>query len=280
MKKHLILLASALIIPLFSLAQLQAVSRHELSVFGMLGLTSLKHDKNKGNLGGGGGVAYAYLRNDRWSFVGGVEYASFSSSYSSDNFVRQDKQQYSYNGAVEEMYLISSYVGYKEKLTARYLHVPLMVRFQRPIRYDSKTKLYIAAGVKLGAALKSGYEITAKNLTLSGYFPKTDQTFIDMPNHGFDSNNYAISNDLSLGFNAALGAEIGLRHLINKRVALYTGIYADYGLLNVASSASDNEATQPTLQPNNSFQADKISLQAVGVKVQLSFDLTKQPCNC
>lgn len=273
MKKRILSIALLLI----AMRTLAEPIQHELSGYGMFGLSSLSYAgrEYRHGLGGGGGVGYAVFFNETWGLTLGVEAATFSTSLRNEQLEWRDVQQYRYGGVTEEMHLISIYANYREELSALYLHVPLMAQLH--ISVNQRYAFYAAAGVKLGLALRDSYAVSIESLTTIGYFPETDQTFADMPNHGFSTrNNLTTSGSLGLKVDLSPTVEAGLRSRLSERMALYAGFYLTYGLLNVLPDA---DFAAP-LQPGSSILASELHLLSAGVKLKFAFSLSRKKCRC
>ncbi|GHT10838.1 hypothetical protein AGMMS4956_02970 [Bacteroidia bacterium] len=275
------------LLPIFlllaSIAAAQETTQ-EISVYGTGGLSTLQYKSAQGKvslgIGGGGGVGYTFFFNPQWGFNIGVEVALFNASASGAAITGSSKEIYDY-GRIEDTYFNSTYSDYKEKQRAVYLQVPLMAQFQT----GADNKFYAAAGVKVGIALAGSYATTANQLVLSGYFPATEQTFADVPEVGYVSKEHpTTSGELDFGFNLSLAAEVGARWRLSGYISLYTGLYVDYGLLNVAPKKTTalvhrpsenltafayNSLLTATLPAGN--YVDKINLFSAGLKVKLSF---------
>ncbi|GHT73872.1 hypothetical protein FACS189456_4780 [Bacteroidia bacterium] len=281
------------LLPILLLASSIAVAQeatHEISVYGNGGLSTLQYKSTQGNvqlgMGGGGGVGYTYFFAPQWGFNTGVEVAVFGASASSVAITGSSKEIYDFN-RIEETYFNSTYTDYAETQRAVYLQVPLMAQFQ----IGEDNKFYAAAGVKVGVALAGSYETTAQSLVLSGYFPTTEQTFAGVPEVGYVTQDpfTSQSGKLDFGFNLSLAAEAGIRwwNIGLSNVALYAGVYVDYGLLNVAPKKAAALVHRPTddltafaynslltaTLPAGSSYVDKVNLLSAGVKMRVGFEL-------
>jgi hypothetical protein len=282
------------LLPILLLASGIAVAQetmHEISIYGIGGVSALQYKPAQGGakpgIGGGGGVGYSCFFAPQWSFNTGVEAALFNASVSGAEITGSSKEIYNY-GRVEETYFNSTYSDYKETQRAVYLQVPLMASFSPSLwGGDGGGAFYAAAGVKVGVALAGSYETTANRLVLSGYFPKTGQTFEEAPEVGLRTiNQPTASGKLDFGFNLSLSAEMGVCWNLGEHTALYTGVYVDYGLLNIAPKKTTALVHRPTDDLNNfacnslltatlptGNYVDKLNLFSAGVKVRVGFRL-------
>jgi outer membrane protein OmpA-like peptidoglycan-associated protein len=132
-----------------------------------------------------------------------------------------------------------NYSNYRETQRAVYLNVPLMGQWNTH-GFSEYIDFYAQAGFKLGFAVDGSYSLTAGKLVNSGDLDiLMGHPFTDMPEHNFIEEvgpNY--DGSLSFGFNLALSAEAGVKWRLAERLWVYTGLFIDYGLLNIAPSAS------------------------------------------
>jgi hypothetical protein len=269
--------------------------RHEISIYGTYGCSLLSgsyagdvflSEKDFGKLSGGGGVAYTFFFHPKWGITTGAEIAFFNATARSEKMDESTAETYSYNGVTEPMTFNSTMEDYEETQRATYIHIPLLLQFQTAGRH----KLYMAAGAKVGFAFSGEYETSAANLTTNGYLPTSAQTFTNMPNHGFTTvQNLTYTGTVDFGLDVSLAAEMGTRWAMGKHIALYTGVYLDYGLLNVAQKTTttglvDYRPTTPSefayssvlvaQQPSTgAAYVDKVSLFSAGIKMRLTFVL-------
>jgi hypothetical protein len=278
--------------------------KHEFSIYGMTGYSSLLYDLNPeaisandgktysaGNdLTGGIGIGYTYSFSSKVGLATGLEFASFATTTNVENLSGRSQEGYSYGSRREEMFFHSEISRYKETQSTRYLHIPLLVEY-RMQDDEEKYRWFMAAGAKFGFSLSGKYKSKADRLTTYGYFPETNQTFRNMPEHGFLTiTNPSWDGSQKQGFNVSLSAEAGLRiNLTDKwrHWRLYTGIYIDYGLTNVSPPKTNaalvgyNNSTPEIFAYNSIITAkqpstdliyvDKINLIAIGVKMKLGF---------
>jgi hypothetical protein len=300
MKKYLVII--------LSISTLSAVAQHELSVYGFGGVSNLRYvpaafiDKSLG-LGGGAGVGYTYFLGKRWGIVTGAEVAIFSATAKAGTINGTQEISDPTAGSIPDYTFEYQYIDYKEKQRAIYLQVPLMLSFtaiknkdrcgcehldkykkwdkSRGLDIDKAERrnkaFYIAAGVKLGFAHTGSANATAARLstrgTFAGYAPMED-----MDEYGFSHiEPYTVKSDITLGFNLALALEMGIKFALNAKINLYTGLYLDYGLLDVAPNkavflqySKDGRAVISNSLLSSDY-VDKVNLLSAGVKVRIGF---------
>jgi len=269
-------------------------AQHEVSVYGTAGASKLNMNISDGTTGGssfsgGAGLSYTLSLNPKWGLTTGVELASFSTTIDVENISESSQFNYSYDGRTEAMTFKSELRGYQEAVKATYLQIPLMAQFSLPAM--TKHKWYAAAGVKLGFAISGNYETTAKSFVTSGYFPRTEETLTDIPQHGFvNLSNQSWTGDTDFGFNLSLAIETGFRWTLADSWGIYTGVFVDYGLTDVSDGVKNKKIVQyenakipETFSYNSiisstqtsSVFVDKINLFSVGLKVKIAFGKSK-----
>lgn len=266
--------------------------RHEISIYGTLSRAFLMNDYRSYNvsfagdytdkLSGSGGVGYTFFFHRHWGIATGAEVAFFRTALLA-RIPESSLETYSYGGATEPMVFNSTLNAYQETQRATYIHIPLMLQFQTAGRH----KFYLAAGAKAGLALSGKYEASAASLETSGYFPGSGQTFTNMPNHGFTTVwNPSWTGAVDFGLNVSAAAETGARWAMGKHAALYTGVYLDYGLLDVAPEKTAGVVSYQPAKPSefvhNSLLAaydpttktayvKEVNLFSAGIKIRLAF---------
>ncbi|GHU60862.1 hypothetical protein FACS1894121_1600 [Bacteroidia bacterium] len=184
--------------------------------------------KVAGGVGGGAGFGYTYFMTPQWGISTGLEFSLASATLTADKY--QEKYELP---SFHNMTFISDFVGYEEKQSATYLHIPLMLRFQT----TGTHRFQVGAGLKVGFALSGSYDVAIKSLTTSGNFPKTEITVVDESQHALTTYpNVPYSGDLSLGLNVGIAIDAGMRWGLSEKLGLYTGVYFDYGVVNILPS--------------------------------------------
>jgi hypothetical protein len=290
MKKYVLLpILASMMAPAMAQVQPPAkVQRHEVSIYGTFGWASLWHTSSGLSSSGesfdklGGGAGYTFFFHPQWGITTGAEVAIFGTTMHGKKITGSVPETYSYGADTEPMYFNSKLKDYEETQRATYIHIPLLLQFQTAGYH----KFYMAVGAKAGFALSGKYEATAASLETSGYLPESAQTFTNMPNHGFTTvRKPSWTGTLDLGLNVALAVEIGARWAMGKHVALYTGLYADYGLLDVLPEKTAGLVNYQPAKPtefiyrsvlsakklsDDTVYVDKMNLFSMGIKVRLA----------
>jgi len=245
--------------------------------------------KSSSKLGGAVGlrVDFPFRFTERLSFRPGVDFAFYYSSFSFDR--QPDTLNVTSNlaGLPDNSFIMATeFRGYKERHTAVYLRVPLMVQYQW------KNGFYLAAGSQLGFRIHSNCRILSDNIVTKGFSNYTNVWYEDLPHHGFGSypnlNQKCGKTDFGFSFSGVV--EVGIRVLDFKNGdKLYFGSFFDYSFKDISKgklskeSIVYNENGTPTLnsillsQKNGNAITDKVQPFAVGVQVRyiLSYPISK-----
>jgi len=269
-----------LLICLLLTVNIATAQSHEFSIYASGGMSNFNYKFDAGTVsggfGGGGGIDYTCNISPQFGITTGVGFAMYGSKATSEGFSGQynafddgDELQFSYTVAT----------GYEETQSATLLTIPVMAQYRAPFGSGS-TSFYAAGGLKLGLPLSAKTLITSKNTT-SGHYLYEDQTYENLPQHGFisDVGISMMKSDVDLGFSTMLSLEAGLRFSLSEKTGLYTGLFFDYGLNSIQKSNDKHvveyQPSAPSLFKNNSIlntgMVDKINLMSVGIKVKIAF---------
>jgi len=267
--------------------------KHEFSIYGGAGASTLTYKTNIGDryirMGGLFGLGYGYFFNPQWGLNTGVEFASYNSRYQ----MKALEDNYSAIDIDNNMFEFRSLANhYKERHSANFIQIPLMVQFQPQ---PDILNYFVALGIKMGIPIKGKYK-SSVDLFNAGYYEYEDYTYYD---HfmGFGDYDDIKSNgtwDFKPSF--LLSAELGYKWKLNNQMSLYTGLYYDLSLNTINKDKSGDRPTNlvaynsenPTNYAVNSViyspytQNDigqpiieKIRPTAMGIKVKLT--LGKDP---
>jgi outer membrane protein OmpA-like peptidoglycan-associated protein len=123
------------------------------------------------------------------------------------------------------------------------------------------------------------YEVTDGEIETKGFYPFKNVLLEDIPHHGFglDDTKYSGTNDRKPAF--AVYLDLGLNHWIKDNLAIYWGVYCNYGLTDLIKSHKqalyDKDANYAGV--HNSNQVDKVRLLAIGAKVGVTIPFGKKP---
>lgn len=126
------------------------------------------------------------------------------------------------------------------------------------------------------------------SIATKGYYPATDVTYDDLLYSGFGKySDINMKEDLDLKVAFMLSAEVGIKSKLSESLKLYTGVFVDYGLNNVAKQGKTfmtYDAQNPSILANESILhshyrsegeaisfVEKVKPIAFGIKVKLAF---------
>lgn len=266
--------------------------KHELSVGVLGGVQALKYDmsvgKSSNKMGGGIGVGYTYFFKEDMGIATGLDLAFYNADIKLADFSGSHAAyDLDLQKDFEFRYTLKNYV---EKQTAFYINIPIMFHYQFASSKD--VKYYLAAGTKIGLPMSGKYKSEGADLITEGYYPHDESTLYEPKFRGFGSF-VTKKNDNELKYKIAisLAIETGVKWKLPNAMALYTGVYLDYGLNDIKKAQKSNASLiqYNPIYPedhifagvaNSSFQsesgsvasmADKINMTSCGVKLRLAF---------
>jgi len=208
----------------------------EIGLSGSAGLSALRFTTAAGvkpshSAGFAFGCDIAVLFTNQWSLRTGVNMASYNA------FVFFDLQETRNLTATplgelpanSRFYMIAEYNRYEEHHEALYLRFLLMIQYRIPI--GTQQHFYVAAGIQTGILANSSYRLRSGDVVIKGYSDFTMQYYEELTVHGFDIySNIRSTSKPNFGI-ALFGAfETGMIWNLNEGMALYTGIFIDYGI--------------------------------------------------
>lgn len=197
----------------------------------------------KPGLSFGAGLGYIYHFNDNWAFQTGVDFALYKyhvyttmdgptdgTIYSGMNYISPGNRNWTSGFA---------YMGFREDATLGSIQIPLMLQWSTPI--SAKHRFYVAGGATLGINVYGKSRQTRdefrsiRNSLL--WYPGNGSEYevLDLQNRANEQR--AVAADSLIVLDKAIldvraSLEVGFRWSLAPGWGLYTGIYADYGLLN------------------------------------------------
>lgn len=261
-----------------SLSSYGQEKKHEISV-AVGGISSfMQEDLPAGGLtpgnGFNAGLRYSYYLNKGLSLGVGVEYQLYKSGASFESVSGQYKTADIEDESFEFRYTATNL---REEQQLSYINIPVSIQFETP----GTTKLYVAAGAKIGFAVSGSYEAKMDNLTTTGYYPQYNVELPSPAFAGFGSfdNVKESKQDLDTKVSYSATFETGIKQIIGQKNAIYLGVYLDYGLNNIYDKKDtniiqySNEIVPVKLQYNtvlNSSYTDKLTLVSYGLKLRFA----------
>ena len=257
------------------LGQNNLLPKYEFTVNGFGGLSTLNYkvdvsnldqravDPLKLGLGGGGGFGFNYFFTDNWALVTGLEAALYRATLTADEMVSLP------TGIRHEL------KEFKETQNYLALQLPIMAQFTFPLDPQGVLHYYFSLGGRIGAALWGNYHQSFERVYGEDVLPLSDRDF---------------KNPLKFAPLNILGSfETGVRWKLGENLGLYTGLYFDYGFLNITPEKNgalftDNNAVyshNSILEAQHFFDnkeeiiatsyTDRVNNLAVGLKIKLAF---------
>jgi outer membrane protein OmpA-like peptidoglycan-associated protein len=237
---------------------------HELAVHAFMGASKIDYPDVGGTLfspGFGAAFSYNFFFLPRWSFLvgGGIHLFNNRGTEVEPNFssdengpVFGDDINDLADGGKDPVYLYYDFRDYSETQWALMLTVPIMLQYQT--NENRNRAFYYAMGLKLGIPFAGTYEGKTSQGRVCGYYPsiwgepregmKFDECNRDYfgegkgENLGFGDFGSVTSNPrLKLGTAFFAALEAGIKWRLYNKLAVYTGVWLDYGLNDVAISA-------------------------------------------
>jgi outer membrane protein OmpA-like peptidoglycan-associated protein len=231
------LLCLAIAAPLGANAQNKVLPKQEFTINGFGGLSTLKYsidgmDVSKG-FAGGAGLGYNLYFSDHWGLTTGLEAALYRATVKADKVTSGEIVNY-----YEENYLSEFAIGkFKETQSTWMVQVPLMLNWLAPLNAAKTTHFYLSAGGRLGYAFEGRYKQSGESLSYTATAISDNGAYSTDP---VAIGAYSDKHCMKFGkWNSMLSAELGLRWKLGSATALYTGVYADYGLTDFAPDASN-----------------------------------------
>lgn len=229
------------------------------------------------------GLGYTYFLNNHWGIITGLE-----GQYSQNSFNLNEGTTLNSNEIDDQTsafeYRVSS-KNYKEN--QQFLSVVIPLLFQYRTDFSNNTGLYFALGAKALFPGKMKVKASADEVAVSGYYPDNNLVIDDLPSHGFGKvSNWQAETTKSLSPSILLSVEGGLKFKLNNNLNLYTGIYFDYGLTDLAKENQYDNVVNYSPNGIDMIQANgvienrnvvqKSNFLSTGIDIKLGFSISKK----
>lgn len=221
------------------------------------------------NFGWNAGLGITYHFTPRLGLVTGAEVAFYKSSvaverlFSAQYIEKYSMSNWSMPGEEGPGSIYNRLDNFRETQQMYYLQVPLMLKYMIPLGKKKAQNFYIAAGGKFGLGLSGSYhqqadlvrfiyhdrfgtQTTNTGWVLLSRLNNNDTYYYyaskDIVNNAYGGAPISAADKLNpawdykakmqLGINVMASVELGFRWALAEGLGLYTGIYADYGLIN------------------------------------------------
>jgi outer membrane protein OmpA-like peptidoglycan-associated protein len=183
--------------------------------------------------GGSLGLLYAFRLKGPFDLITGITGGVYQTQASLPNGTVFTNYQVDDEGSGFQYNMKAE--GYKE--TQRFIAagIPLLLQYQST---GAGTRWYLNAGGKIVFPSTATTQISAQQLTLSGYYPDYNINISNLPQHGFGVlNNWKTTASAVLRPAAALSAATGFSFGLTPGMRLSVGLYVDYGLTALKSKS-------------------------------------------
>jgi outer membrane protein OmpA-like peptidoglycan-associated protein len=194
------------------------------------GLQGMQYQLQNGHVtqlpAGSLGIDYSFRLGNRWDLLTSIIGGLYRTQATLQNGAVFTYDQVDDAGSAFEYRLKPT--GYKETQQFFAAGIPLLLQYHTT---GPGTQWYFDAGGKALFPLSASIQVSAQQLSLSGYYPDYNLEVSNLPQHGFGTlNGWKSSTTTELKPAAALSAATGVSFRLSRGTRLYAGLYADYGL--------------------------------------------------
>ena len=228
-------LTATLIVFVLSLTAI-AQNKHEFSLHGSGGLSTLNQKQGVGDLKNGfgarGGLNYTFFFSPKWGLGTGFEFSPYHSKLNLGNLTNSLNLGEQGDGVNLEVRSVLN--NYEETFRASFFQIPLMVQF----RTGATHQYYVSLGGKIGLPIRGTHRASYSELQNTGRYRTVlwggeifewDDNWNAFNGFGPFPGRTAENNlNLKPAFLAVF--ETGTKWRLSNGFSLYTGIYFDYGL--------------------------------------------------
>ncbi len=239
----------------------------------------LLNGQNKQLPGGSLGLSPIFRLSSHWGLRTGITGGIYRTQVTLQDGIVFTSDQVDNTGSAFQYNVKTE--GYKETQRFFAASVPLLLQYHTA----GSTQWYFEAGGKVLVPFNTSIQVSAQQLSLSGYYPDYKLDVSNLPQHGFGTlNSWKGSTTSKLKPTSALSAATGFSFTLSPGARLYTGLFADYSL----SDLKDKNGVMPllTYSPTgingvkansvlNMKNAGQVTLLSFGLQVRLSFGSTR-----
>jgi OmpA-OmpF porin, OOP family len=226
--------------------------------------------------GGSLGLSYSFRLARNWNLLTGVAGGIYRTQATLNDGIVFSSYQVDDAGSAFRYDVKAT--GYKETQQFFAATVPLLLQYHTT---GNRTQWYFDAGARALLPASLNIRQSARQLSLSGYYPDYNLEVTNLPEHGFGViNNWKGSQTAQLKPAIALSASTGMSFRISSGTRLYLGVYVAYGLNDLkggtdslpfaAYSASGVSQTQ-TSSVIKMSGAGPMTALSFGVQLRLGF---------
>jgi len=231
--------------------------------------------------GGSFGLNYTFKLSNRLGLLTGISGGLYRSEATLQDGIVSTTGQIDDAGSAFQYNTKTA--GYKEVQQFYAASIPLLLHYHTA---GAGTQWYFDGGGKVLIPFSNSIQVSAQQLSVSGFYPDFNLDVSNLPQHGFGTLDGWKSNTTSkLKPVAALSAATGLSFRLSPGTRLYTGLYLEYGLTDLKDKDGTNMSLIPYssagingIQANsvlNMQNAGTVKLLSFGLQVRLSFVSTR-----
>ena len=220
-------------VAVFFTAIINQAGAQELGIELNGGLQGMKYQvqngQNKLLPGGSLGVNYTFRLSSQWGLLTGITGGIFRTEATLQDGVVFTSGQVDDAGSAFQYNAKAA--GYKETQQFFAASFPVVLQYHTA---GTGMQWYFDAGVKVLLPFSTSIQISAQQLSVSGYYPDFNLDVSNLPQHGFGTlDGWKVSSTSKLKTGAALSAATGISFRLSPDTRIYTGVYIDYGLTNL-----------------------------------------------
>ena len=269
-----------------------AFCRHEFSLWGGIGLSSLYYEPTFGQqahgFGGVAGLGYTVYFSKSIGLLIGGEFSFLNSSLKIDQFEDRYKDPEIPDVTID---YIARLTDYTEKQRLVNFNIPLALQIQA----GETHKFYASVGLKIGVPVSARYQASGASVKAAYYDNAGNEIpMVSASDPVYDPARLNEMHDINekMSFKTAyIGAlELGAKWRLGRTVSLYTGLFAEYGFNDIVDKHDKTFIYYDNSQPGyynansvlvsqytNNRQTESfvkhVSPLAVGFKLRLGFNL-------
>jgi hypothetical protein len=192
--------------------------------------------KKQISIGYAGGLSYSFFSKNRTvAFRTGFEVANYQTALQISSLQDAYDTRDMDGEPINFRYMVNDY---SENISILYLQIPLFFQFMnRGNDLISKHRFYADLGFKVGIPVHTELKVSSMNMTSSAYYYNYDNEISEPAFMGYGNFNVEgmVPSKIKTNISIIASIELGMRwHLYHNKLFLYTGLYCDYGLNNIA----------------------------------------------
>jgi OOP family OmpA-OmpF porin len=181
--------------------------------------------------GGSLSLLYAFHLRGRWNLLTGITGGIYRTEARFPDGTAFADYQVDDEGSAFQYNIKTT--GYKETQRVFAAGIPLLLQFHTA---GAATQWYIDGGGKVMFPTGVSSNVSAQQLSLSGYYPDYNLVVTNLPQHGFGTlNNWKAHASAELRPAAALSAATGFSFRLSRGTRLYAGQWRQYAPCNIQS---------------------------------------------